>query len=323
MIRLLVILPLLFIFNSCDTSTKTDNLTSSQMELFSYLPDNTDYLFYADLDAVNRSKYGEESLASLLPEKAGQGWITKFENATGTGINKGIKEIIFVKTKDENNILLARFDRNYNRVRKYFRESTDFQKTPVKNIFALRKKSDTKFYIPGDDLLIASSRGDYIDSLSAGRIRMLISNKDFLNIMKSIQKKHTIWMATDKGSLAGGIFNYVAGKDSKLLSPQILASIKSFSVSAEFSEGAEVESVLGCSNAGNAYLLAAAVEGAVAMNILSKKSYKLGKIFDKMDVNREGKLIRFHLDLEAKELDELKQLTLSDKKGNNFKGEIW
>ena len=323
MIRLPVILPLLFIFNSCGTSTKTNNLTSSQMELLQYLPDNTDYLFYADLEAVNRSKYGAESLESLLPEKAGPGWITKFEKATGTGINKGIKEIIFVKTKDENNILLTRFDRNYNGVKNYFRESTDFQETSVKDIFTLRKKSAAKFYIPGDDLLIASSRGEYIDSLADGRIKRLTSNKDFLTITESIRNKNTIWMVTDKGSLAGGIFNYLAGKDSKLLSPEILSSIKSFSVSAQFNDGAEVESVLGCSNAGNAYLLAAAVEGAVAMNILSKKNYKLGKIFDKMDVNREGKLIRFQLDLEAKELDELKQLALSEKKGNNFKGEIW
>lgn len=323
MIRLLLILPLLFIFNSCGTPTKTDNLTASQMELFSYLPENTDYLFYADLDAINGSKSGAETLESLLPDNADPGWITKFEKATGTGINKGIKEIAFVKTKNENSILLARFDGNYNRVKKYFRESPDFQGTSVKSIFSLRKKPGTKLYFPGENLLVASSRGEYIDSLAAGRIIRLISNKDFLNITKSIQKNHTIWMATDKGSLAGGIFNYVAGKDSKLLSPQILSSINSFSVSAQINNGTEVESVLECSNAGNAYLLAAAVEGAVAMNILSKKSYKLSKIFDKMDVNREGKLIRFRLDLEKKEFDELIQLTLNEKKGNNLKGEIW
>ncbi len=130
-------------------------------------------------------------------------------------------------------------------------------------------------------------------------------------------------MATDKGAFAAGIFDRIAGKNSKLLSPEILSSIDNFSVSAEFNNAANVESALGCSSAGNAYLLAAAVEGAIAMNILSQKNYKLGKIFDKMDVKREGRLIRFHLNLSEKELGDIQQLTKLEKPVNNSKGKLW
>lgn len=58
------------------------------------------------------------------------------------------------------------------------------------------------------------------------------------------------------------------------------------------------------------------------MNIYLQKNYKLSRIFDRMDVNREGKLIRFHPDINEKEPDEIKYSAGSDNRGNS-KGEIW
>ncbi len=156
-----------------------------------------------------------------------------------------------------------------------------------------------------------------------GKGAKLRSNKNFISIVKNIKEKNSIWMATDKGAFAAGIFDRLVGKDSKLLSPEILSSINNFTISAEFGGRTDIESVLGCSSAGNAYLLASAVEGAIAMNILSRKNYRLGKLFDKMDVDREGDLIRFHLTLSDDELNDIQQLTKLEKPGKKSKGKLW
>jgi hypothetical protein len=323
MIRLTAILPLLFLLTSCGTETQTDNITSSQWQLFGYLPENTEYLFYADLNEIMKTKYGEENFISSLPETTAGSWINKFEEATGTGLKKGIKEIIIANTRDDNGIFLVRFENNYEKVKRYFNESPDFQKTANDSIFSLIRKPATRLYFAGDNILIISGREDYINSIVFDKGSRLRANGSFISIIKNIREKNSLWMATDKGAFAAGMFDRIAGKDSKLLSPEILSSINNFSVSAEFNKGAEVESALGCSSAGNAYLLASAVKGAIAMNILSQKNYKLGKIFNKMDVNREGRLIRFHLKLSEKELDDIQQLTKLEKPVNNSKGKLW
>jgi hypothetical protein len=322
MFRLTVIFSLLLLFSSCGTKTETDNITPSQWELFSYLPQNTEYLLYANLDAVRKTKAGEENLATSLPEEPGGGWLRKFEQATGAGLKKGIREITIAKTRDDNAIVVVKVEKNYRKVRSYFRDSPEFQKK-TDSTYSLKEMPSTIVYFPGNNIVIVSNRENYIESFLSDRKNRLIANSELVSIIENIKEKNSIWMATDKGAFAAGIFDRIAGKDSKLLSPEILSSIDNFSVSAEFNNGAQIESALGCTSAGNAYLIAAAVEGAIAMNILSHKNYKLGKIFDKMDINREGKLIRFHLNLSDKEIDDIKQLTKLDNQVNNSKGKLW
>ncbi len=322
MFRYLVILPLLFL-SACGTKTKTDSITSSQWELFDYLPSNTEYLFYADLNEIGKSRNGEDNFISSLPQKPSGVWLRKFEKKTGTGIKKGIKEVIIANTREDESLLLVKFDRNYEKVKRYFSESQDFTRTDNPEVYIIISKPAARVYLPGRNILVVSNSEGYVDSLRHGNSTKLKANKNFISIVQNIKEKNSLWMATDKGAFAAGIFDRLAGKDSKLLSPEILSSINNFTISAEFRSGAHIESVLGCSSAGNAYLLASAVEGAIAMNILSQKNYKLGKIFDKMDVHREGNLIRFHLNLSDDELNDIQQLTKLENPGKKSKGKLW
>ena len=323
MFRYLVILPLLFLTAACGIKTETDRITSSQWELFGYLPFNTEYLFYANLNEISKTKNGANNFFSSLPQKPSGTWLNKFENETGTGIKKGIREMIIANTRSDEAILLVKFDRNYDRVKRYFNGSQDFKSTDNPDEYTIISKPEARVYLPGRNILIVSNDEDFIDSLRYGKGAKLRSNKNFISIVKNIKEKNSIWMATDKGAFAAGIFDRLVGKDSKLLSPEILSSINNFTISAEFGGGTDIESVLGCSSAGNAYLLASAVEGAIAMNILSRKNYRLGKLFDKMDVDREGDLIRFHLTLSDDELNDIQQLTKLEKPGKKSKGKLW
>ncbi len=323
MVRYLVILPLLFLSASCGTKTETDSITSAQWELFGYLPFKTEYLFYADLNEVRKAKNGGENILSSLPQKPSGAWLRKFEKETGTGIEKGIKEIVIANSRQDEAIILVRFENNYDRVKRYFDKSPDFSSTDKPDVFSIKDKPSVRVYFPGRNIMVVSNKEDYADSLKNTEGTTLKENKNFISIINNIKEKQSLWMATDKGAFAAGIFDRLAGKDSKLLSPEILSSIDNFTISAKFNGGTEIESVLGCSSAGNAYLLSSAVESAIAMNIVSSKNYTLGKLLDKMDVNREGNLIRFRLNVSEGELNDIQQLTKLEKPGKKSKGKLW
>ena len=149
MFRYLVILPLLFLTAACGTKTKTDSLTSSQRELFDYLPFNTEYLLYADLGVISKTKNGEENFISSLPQKPSGAWLKKFEKETGTGLNQGIKEVIIANTREDKAILIVKFDKNYERVKKYFNRSTEFKSTDKPDVFKADDRPSVRVLFSG------------------------------------------------------------------------------------------------------------------------------------------------------------------------------
>lgn len=320
MTRFAFIFSLLILFASCGTKTATDKITSSQWELFGFLPYNTGYLFYANLDELRNTKFGIENFLPAISKDTSNVWVKKFEEETKVNLKKGINEILIAHTNDDKSIFIVLFADSYNRVKDFFNKSPGFIKNEInkKETFSLKENPSAQIYFPEHDILLLTNDSSFQKSLIMNEGKKLSENGHFISIINNIKNKNHIWMATDKGAYAAGIFDRIAGKDSKLLSPEILSSISNFTLSAGFSEGVQIESALGCTSAGNAYLLASAVEGAIAMNILSEKDIKLGKIFGKLDVKREGKLIRFNINLTKKELDDLKLFKKYNNQVNKF-----
>jgi hypothetical protein len=320
MVKVSSIFPLIFILVSCGNRTTTDRISDTQWKLFNYLPYNTEYLLYANLYAINKTGFAIEHFIPQFENDSSKGWINKFEHETGINLNDGISEIVISNTTTDQSVILISFNKNYELIKKYFKENIDFEKNIYneEEIYTLKGKSNTGVYLPGTNLVIVANKASYLDSLITGNFKGISSNENFISIIKNITNKENVWMATDKGAFAAGLFDRLAGKDSKLLSPEILSSIDNMTVSAEFNDGADIETVLGCSTTGNAYLLSVAVEGAIAMNILSEKNPKLGKIFNKMDVNREGNLIRFKINLSNSNLNDIKLLTKGKTQAQKF-----
>ena len=104
MIRLTFIFPFLLLLVSCGTKTPPYRITSSQWELFSYLPYNTEYLFYSNLNELRNSKIGFENSVPDISKDTSGSWLKKFEEETGVGINSGVAEMIMVGTGDDNHI---------------------------------------------------------------------------------------------------------------------------------------------------------------------------------------------------------------------------
>jgi hypothetical protein len=318
-IRKEFIILLFLLISACSSKTETESVSSSQWKMFYYLPYNTEYLLYTNFQELRKTKFGSKEFITSISNDTSDNWINKFEKETGVGLKKGISEIIIANTSDDASIILIKFSDN-NQVKNYFDESSEFIKDKIngKEIYFLKEKPSTIIYFPEKFTLIVSNKKSQVKSIILNEGKRLKENTSFLSVVKNIKNKNSIWMATDKGAFAAGLFDRIAGKDSRLLSPEVLSSISNLTVSASFNDGVQLESALGCNTAGNAYLLTSAVEGAIALNILSKKNYKLGKIFNKMDVDREGNLIRFHISLSENELNDLQKLTDGTNPVNKF-----
>ncbi len=318
-IRKEFIILLFLLISACSSKTETESVSSSQWKMFYYLPYNTEYLLYTNFQELRKTKFGSEEFITSISNDTSDNWINKFEKETGVGLKKGISEIIIANTSDDASIIVVKFSNN-NRVKNYFDESSEFIKDKIngKEIYFLKEKPSTIIYFPEKFTLIVSNKISLVKSIILNEGKRLKENTTFLSVVNNIKNKSSIWMATDKGAFAAGLFDRLAGKDSRLLSPEVLSSISNLTVSASFNDGVQLESALGCNTAGNAYLLTSAVEGAIALNILSKKNYKLGKIFNKMDVDREGNLIRFNISLSENELNDLQKLTDGTNPVNKF-----
>lgn len=320
MYRSAIIFSLLFLFVSCGTKTTTEKILPSQWEDFGYLPYNTESLIYLNPDNLKKLNYPIEKFVGRVQEDSSNSWISKFEEETGIGLNKGVEEIIIAVAEDGQNVFLVRFDDNHKKVRDYFNKSPVFSKNEMgdKEIFTLKQNPSAQMYFPNKSILLFSKGKSLFRSLITDKGKRLKDNDNFMSIIKNIKSKHNVWIASDKGTVVAELFNQLAGKNSKLLSPKILSSINNFSLSTEFSGDIQVESVMDCSSPGNAYLLASAVEGAVTMKIISRKDERLGRIFNKMDIKREGELIRFHVELTEKDLNDLKSLTKNNNQVNKY-----
>ncbi len=318
MLRTALIFSFLFLFISCGTKTSTDKISSSQWELFGYLPYNTESILYINFDNLKKSDY---SMGKLFNTKdSSSSWISKFEGQTGIKVDKDVSEIVIGTAEDGQNIFLVRFKNGYKRVRDYFNISPDFirDKSESKETYTLRQNPFSQMYFPGDSILLMSNGKALFRMLLMDKGKRLKENGNFISIIRNIKYKSNVWIAENNGTIAADLFNHLAGKDSKILSPKILSSINNLSLSADFTKGIQVESALGCRTAGDAYLLKSAVDGAVAMKIISNKNENLGRIFNKMDVKREGELIRFQVALTEDELNDLSSLTKFNNQVNKF-----
>lgn len=318
MIRTAFIFPVLFLFVSCGTKTSTDKISSSQWELFGFLPYNTESVLYINFDNLKKSDYSFEKIFSTKDSSGS--WINKFEEQSGVDLNKDISEIIIASAEDGQNVFLIRFKDDFRKVRDYFNKSPVFLRNKIggKETYILKQNPSSQMYFPKSSILLMASGKTLFQDLLSNKGKRLKDNTKIISIVGNIKSKQNIWLAEDNGSLAADLFKRFAGKNSNVLSPKILSAVKNISLSADFSEGIKVESALGCRSAGDAYLLTSAVEGAKTMKIISRKDEKLGEIFNKMDIKREGELIRFRVALTEQELNDLKSLTKYTNQVNKF-----
>lgn len=297
-----------FLLISCGDK-QPEPIKTSQWKVFNYLPAETDFLLYTNLDELRKTNHWK-SFADQFNYNKNDDWLSQFEKETGAGLEKGIDEVFTSSSWNGNSVIAVIFNNDADGIRKYFEDKSHFssEKIGEKTVYALKNNSAAKFYFPEDDILLIIKEKDYLTKLINGNAESLKENKKFIEIIGSIRNKNHYWFATDKGSYAAALVKMLTGAGQNAEIKKILSSIDNISLSAEFSDGVKIVSIAGCKSPEDALLLSTTIRSAIAMNLLSSANPVMEKIIQSMDIDRTDKQISLEVTLNNDDILKLKDI---------------
>jgi hypothetical protein len=305
----------------CSKEVKYFPVSESQSTIFSYLPAETQFITYMNLNELRSTEFWDKFFKPSIESNKESNWLSEFESETGFGLSRGVKEVFITSSWEENNLIAVVFDENTEKVKSFFNNNKNFKKEITGSFEVYRKPEDYTSYFTfiNDSLMLIVNDLNYFQNLADEKHLQpeagLNSNNDLITIIEKIENKAQYWIASDKSTYAvgllGGLSDYKSNEDIR----KMLLSMKGFSLSAEFSVGVELKSVLICKDSKSAYLLASVIKGSVSLDLLSKGNAAINRILNKMKVERNSGNVNISVILNSEDLKDLRDL--SDK-GDTF-----
>jgi len=296
-------------FWGCKKNEAIQPLTKTQKTVFNYLPAESQFVMFVNLSELRKTDFWDNYFkSSLFKNYPYNKWFNKFEEKTGVGLNSGISEVFISVDKNLNNVAVVVFDKNLKKIKNYFDKSGSSGKESINNniVYTLKEESPLQLYFINDSTALVANNPGYIKSVITRKDNPLNNNKSLISIIKNIKNKRQYWMATDRGTYAVNYIKKIIGVDENVPVNNILKSVESVTLAAQFDEGIDIESNWNCKDSKNAYLLSTAIKGALAMDLLSGSNHSLGKILQKTEVERSNSQINFQLELKGDEINKLK-----------------
>ena len=295
-------------FGGCKKNEAIQPLTSSQKEAFNYLPAESRFVMYVNLNELRKTEFwGGYFKSPILENKLDNKWFYKFESKTGIGLNDGISQVFFSSGRDFN-IAVIVFNKNFKKVRNYFEDKDNFIKESFgdKTVYKAKEKLTIQFYFVNDSTLLTANNFNNIESVLSGK-SSLIKNKDLLSgLINSIKYKRQYWIATDEGMAAVNYIKNFIDFNDKIPVKHILKSVKGITLSIQLNGEVNIESCWNCNDSRNAYLLSTAIKGALALDLLSDGNYSISRILQKTEVERTNSQINLQLELKGDDITALK-----------------
>ena len=186
------------LLNGCGGEEKKDSLTPKQWQILSYLPQDTEFLLYMNLDEVRKTEFWEDYFKASLLKTPGSNWLTDFENKTGVGLKKGVSGFYTATTWEGNNLFVIQFSGNIDGVMDYFNNASLFTPGNVndKKFYELRTGSLSKFYFIDDSTLIVINSASYLLSLLEEKRHSLRDNATFVHLINNVKNKQQYFLPT-------------------------------------------------------------------------------------------------------------------------------
>ncbi|GAB4299970.1 MAG: hypothetical protein Kow0098_26930 [Ignavibacteriaceae bacterium] len=314
--RFTLIIFLAILTSGCEERVIPDPVTDFQKEMLSYLPADTDFLIYINLDNLRSSKIWDKFFRESVAAYSRQEWLMDFETRTGVGLRTGVSDLFMASGWNQNNSFAIRFTTNFARIAEYFQTSFDRAGDPGKRIYKLKDDSPARFYFPNDSLLLIFKNHEVLDGLISGTAHNLADDPDFIKIVEAVTVKDQYWIATDQSSYASAFFNALfPGEEDK---QKLLTLINNISLSADISDGAIIYSTWDCKTDEHASKFSTLVRSAIALNLIGKREPGLAGILDKIDISRYGKEVFISISLTENDISRLRDVFKDNKPWKNL-----
>ncbi|MEJ2616069.1 MAG: hypothetical protein P8Z35_14010 [Ignavibacteriaceae bacterium] len=273
----ILILLALFLIGGCEKNEIIEPLTNTQKEALNYLPRESKFVVFLNLEELKKTDFWDNYFKTSLPgNKIDRQRFRKFEKETGIGDN--------------------------------FENYSGFIKENINNksVYTLKGKFPLQFYFVNDSMLITAGNLNYIKTVINKTNNSLNNNKSFIRAIKNIRNKKQYWIATDNGEYALNYIRKFFNFGQKIPVNNVLKSIESVTFSVKFDNRLDIESKLDCNDSKNAYLLSAAIKGALAMDLLSGGDYSFGRILQKTYIKRLNRQVNLQLELNGNDINIIK-----------------
>ena len=293
----------------CKNNETIQPLTKTQKEAINYLPAESQFVMFANLNELHKTGFWNNYFKSaLLKNYIDNKSYQKFKEETGVGLEGGISQILIAHSKNLDNVTIAVFNKNLSKIKSYFNKYDNFSKELINNnsVYTLKERYPVQVFFINDSTIIAVNNINFIKSIIEKKNTPLKNNKSLFGIIRNIKNKNQYWIATDKGTYAVNYIRKILGVNENTHVNKILKSVESVTLAAQFGDGIDIESNWNCNDSKNAYLLSTAIKGALALDILSGDDHSIGKILRKTEIERSKSQINFQLELKGKDINTLK-----------------
>ncbi|NCS89438.1 MAG: hypothetical protein GW789_11960, partial [Ignavibacteria bacterium] len=182
----------IMLFTGCgnEKEKRINGLTSHQKKVLSYLPAETQFIMYMNLNELRKTPFWQDYFTSVLQKSNGSSWLDEFEKETGSGIKSGVVEFITTGSWSGNDASILTFDKNLSAVKNYFVNNSKFKQSELlgKKFFQSKEGGSVKFYFANDSTLIMINSEAYLNDLIASEHKSLLDNKSLFPIIQSIQR---------------------------------------------------------------------------------------------------------------------------------------
>lgn len=296
------------LYIGCKSNFKGSPITSSQWEIFSYIPANIEFLAYFNFDNIRTAEVWNNILKPEIEDKRFDSWIDTFSDSGRKIFDNEIARIIISREKNHKFFILITGSKPFKLFSKTLQDTSRFQKLEFlgEKYYYDTKSEATRYYEISDKMIAVTNNMYYLKTLIEQKQYSLDKNADFIKMIEDIPDKTQYWFIMDSNKLVADIHDkYFSDLSVGNNYKHALKRIQNVSLCVTLNNQIKVQGILGCWGDKSAYLIASALRSAIAMNVFSHSNYNLGKIFEETQVSYDGKHVILKVKLSKDDINHL------------------
>lgn len=295
--------------SGCSKEDKIEPLSQDQISLIKNLPYSTQFLLYVNSGELREKGYNNTDISNTTSFGKISNIFNAIQEGTGISVNENLAEFFVANSWEQKDCIILTFNNNEDKVLNYLKNKKSFSSFKAANKIIYKGKKELNnqyYYFINENTLLVADDSSFIFNKVKNKEKNLYDNQNFVEIINGIKYKKHYWTASNQGQFLSLImYQFLSTRKANYIK-DFAKNIDNISICAFFNKDIAIHSSMGCRDAKTSFLLTNAVRSAISMDLFAQNNPELGPIFDKIEVERTGKKVNFNLELQQKELQEIK-----------------
>jgi hypothetical protein len=305
---ILTVITLAVVLCGCSPKKTPGNFTSEQIKALDNIPYDTRFLIYMNLEKLKTSSLWKNNLKSNLPGAQTGSWLDKFYKSSGIKLNESISETYDAFSETGKDFKIFVLNSNYKKIKSAFSNTEMFNQQYVNSKGLLSTKDRrTYFYFITDRMLAVCTDSATISKVITKQNGKITGNQKFMKAANNIFNKKYYWMIADDNEYFLSYLQTLS-RSEKGIASDLVNSVTSFTIAADFKDGSKIEFNLGCKDAKSAFLITNGIKSAVAMGLLTHNDKAMDYMFNKMKIERFESSVNMNIELSDDDISKLQEI---------------